>query len=234
MRRRKRSLDIPLEQLSAPVAPAGLLVRLAGLKERRLNAQRERARLDQQLTEIDRFLELEPRVAKALESLSEQAFDQTLRQMEALLSDALRSVLGQDLRLIAQVKGDGRSVTHKIEFLMERDGKYEDVLRGQGGSVANVLSVAMRLFALRYLNPAEHRPFLLLDEPDAWLAPELVPKLMAYISDASKQLGIQVIVITHHDTALVGEFADKVIELTPGPNGVTVKGQSAPIAETLL
>jgi DNA repair exonuclease SbcCD ATPase subunit len=232
--RRRKSLDIPLAELSAPPSPAALKNRLEGLKAVRLTAQRERARLDQQLAEIDRLLELEPRVAKALETLSEQAFDQTLRQMEALLSDALRYVLGQDLRLIAQVSRDGRNVTHKIEFQMERDGKLEDVMRGQGGSVANVLSVAMRLFALRYLNPAEHRPFLILDEPDAWLAPDLVPKLMAYIADASKQLGIQVIVITHHDLSLVGEHADKVIEFVPGPHGVTIKGEVAPNPEALF
>ncbi|MEQ1933600.1 MAG: hypothetical protein ABL962_06945, partial [Fimbriimonadaceae bacterium] len=112
-----------------------------------------------------------------------------------------------------------------VEFFITRNGHQEDALRAQGGSVVNILSVGLRIVALQMmsLNQAEtHRKFLVLDEPDAWLRPDLVPKLVAIIRDAGEKLGFQTILISHHDLSLLEPFADKVYRFEPQVDG-TVK-----------
>ena len=47
-----------------------------------------------------------------------------------------------------------------VDFWVERNGNPEDIMRGQGGSVNNILSVGLRLFALTTLDEQKHRRFL--------------------------------------------------------------------------
>ena len=110
-----------------------------------------------------------------------------------------------------------------LEFSVERNGNQEDVNRGQGGSVQNVLSVGLRLFALARLDENEHRRFLILDEQDCWLRPELVPRLVNIVSRAAKELNFQVIMISHHDVTLFEQYADKIYQFDPVGDQVVVQ-----------
>jgi predicted ATPase len=75
------------------------------------------------------------------------------------------------------------------------------------------------MFALTSLDPKEHRRFLLLDEQDCWLRPDLVPRLVKIIRDAGKALGFQVILISHHDLKSFEEHADRIYRFNPRPDG---------------
>ena len=90
-------------------------------------------------------------------------------------------------------------------------------MRGQGGSVANILSVGLRMFALTTLDPSQHRRFLVLDEQDCWLRPDLVPRLVKIVHDAGRALGFQVLMISHHDATNFSRYADRIYRLTPTP-----------------
>jgi len=150
-------------------------------------------------------------VEEALEQLSRRMFEERVGILQEKLTLALREVLDQPISLKAETGFARSSVT--IEFYMERGGDgggKEDIMRGQGGSVANILSVGLRMFALATLDPKEHRPFLVLDEQDCWLQPDLVPRLVKIIHDASSALGFQVILISHHDTAHFAAYADRI------------------------
>ena len=96
-------------------------------------------------------------------------------------------------------------------------------MKGTGGSVSNVLSVGLRLFALATLDPAKHARVLILDEPDCWLRPDLVPLLVKIIADASKAMGVQVIMISHHDLELFRRYADRVVVFEPVNGTVRVR-----------
>jgi hypothetical protein len=116
-----------------------------------------------------------------------------------------------------------------VNFIIEREGKREEILRGQGGSVANILSVGLRMFALATLDPQKHRPFLVLDEQDCWLRPDLVPKLVKMIRDASSALGFQVLMISHHELGVFEKYAERIYRLIPrGEKGVEVQLYSPP------
>jgi predicted ATPase len=88
------------------------------------------------------------------------------------------------------------------------------------------------MFALATLDPGEHRRFLVLDEQDCWLRPDLVPKLVKMVHEAAKALGFQILMISHHDVALFERYADRIYQFGLNANGtVDVRQLSSPAAE---
>ena len=75
------------------------------------------------------------------------------------------------------------------------------------------------MFALATLDPARHRRFLVLDEQDCWLRPDLVPKLVKIVHDAGQALGFQVLMISHHDIATFEKYADRIYTFLPDSMG---------------
>lgn len=200
---------------------AEVQARAAGLS-RLLEEKREDIRKsERRAAKLQHELDIAPAVEHALDQLSERMFEQITGALEKHLTEALQEVLGQPLKLKAR-----REYTHKkvrISFAIERAGNEEDIMRAQGGSVVNVLSVGLRFFALCSLPESEHARFIVLDEQDCWLRPDLVSSLVKIVHDAGRGLGFQVLMISHHDVEVFDRYADRIYELIPGANGVTVK-----------
>jgi ABC-type glutathione transport system ATPase component len=173
-----------------------------------------------QLKAIADFLSISDSVEEALDKLSEQLFGGLVNAIEEKLTIALQEVLEQPIRL--KVEREFKRGSATMSFHIERNGEREDILRGQGGSVANILSVGLRLFALMSLDKEKHRRFIVLDEQDCWLRPDLVPRLVRIVHDAGKALGFQVLMISHHDPSAFERYADRILRLTPTPEGVKV------------
>jgi hypothetical protein len=169
--------------------------------------------LQSDLSDVRRYLLLSGKVTVALESLSHQLFRELLDVIEEKLTMALQEVLEQPIQLKAEVQW--RHNRAAVDFWIERNGNREDILKGQGGSVTNVLSVGLRMFALTTLDEKSHRRFLVLDEQDCWLRPDLVPRLVKIVHDAGKALGFQVLMISHHDASAFAQYADRIYQLTP-------------------
>jgi hypothetical protein len=191
------------------------------LKNERERWQNRLEDLERELMEINEFLELHPRIAARLEQLSRDIFLKTLQEIEENLTYALQDVLGQDIK----VKSDVEVKRGKfwIRFYIERDGHREDILRGQGGSVCNILSVGLRLIALSQLDEKNHRRFIVLDEQDCWLRPDLVPRFMNIIHRIAEKLSYQVLVISHHDLDFFRDHADRIYRFVPDDRGNSVK-----------
>ena len=205
--------------------------RVDRLEDRRNHRVKQSVRLSAEFAELNDFLNISDEVSAALESLSEQLFQQTLNVVQEKLTVALQEILDQPIQFRA--KADSKRGKAAVEFSVMRDGnekKTEDVLRGQGGSVANVLSVGLRMFALATLDPGRHRGFLVLDEQDCWLRPELVPRLVKMVHDAGRALGFQVLMISHHDVALFERYADKIYEFQPQTDGAVEVRERATLA----
>jgi len=205
-----------------PPTPVKLAQRLGELRgiQRRLHQEQTRDQVE--LAAVKARIELYPKVAAALQSLSEKLFQELLGTLEQKLTIALQEVLGQPLTFHAEASADQRSgVT--VELKLKMAGKDVSIMDGSGGSVANVLSVGLRLFALASLDPAKHARVLILDEPDCWLRPDLVPRLAKIIADAGRALGFQVILISHHDINVFRPLADRIIQLEPSASGVIVR-----------
>jgi hypothetical protein len=202
-----------MESQGSVSAPLPLRKRLDSLHWRKETLQQRLTKNNESLQELDEFLEIQPRVAERLDELSRELFGNILQEIERNLTYALREILGQDLRVVSQREMKNRKM--HVTFGIEREGKPEDILTGQGGSVCNVISVGLRLIALSQLDEREHRRFLVLDEQDCWLRPDLVPNLMAIIHTIAQKLQFQVLVISHHSVDLFREHADRIYRIVP-------------------
>jgi DNA repair exonuclease SbcCD ATPase subunit len=183
------------------------------LRERRRALQDRQEQAQQQRQELTAFLQLAPGVANRLDTLSQNLFGDILAEVEHNLTYALQEILEQDLKVVSSTEVKKGKAT--ISFSVQRDGHQEDILTGQGGSVCNIISVGLRLIALSQLPDREHRRFLILDEQDCWLKPDLVPRLMAIIHTIAEKLNFQLLVISHHDISLFREYADRIYRLAP-------------------
>lgn len=199
-------------------SPTGARQRLERLMGRRQEREHQAAETQRRLAELSDYLGIADKVTDALELLSERLFKELLGVVEEKATIALQEILDQPIRLRADA--DFKRGAATVDFWIEREGNREDVYRGQGGSVANILSVGLRMFALTTLDPADHRRFLVLDEQDCWLRPDLVPKLVKIVQEAGQALGFQVIMISHHDLSVFEQYADKVYRFVPLMGGV--------------
>jgi DNA repair exonuclease SbcCD ATPase subunit len=206
------------QTISSPVKLRSRLDRLQGQRESQMKLRESRQR---DIAAIDEYLEIAPAVEEALDKLSEAMFGSLTKVIERQLSLALQEVLEQNLvlKVERQFKRGGAT----MRFHVERDGNPEDIMRGQGGSVANVLSVGLRLFAITQLDPKKHRKFLVLDEQDCWLRPDLVPRLVEIVRNAGRAMGFQVLMISHHDSGIFEKYADRIYRFTPATDGVKVE-----------
>lgn len=202
-------------------SPQSFRDRLTQVKGQLDTYRREQKRLENQRLALERYLEVSHEVSTSLDTLSEKLFQQRIKVLEEKLTLALQEVLEQPLVLKAH-RSFKRTMA-SIEFFIEKEGKSEDILKGQGGSVANVLSVCLRMFALTTLDPKEHRRFIVLDEQDCWLRPDLVPRFVKIVQMASRELGFQVLMISHHEISAFEGYADRILQLNPGLEGVQVK-----------
>ncbi|MBU1612012.1 MAG: hypothetical protein KKC99_09225 [Proteobacteria bacterium] len=183
----------------------------------------EYIRAMRQLRDIRAFLALAPDAVARMEELSSALFGEILDEIETNLSHAVREVLGQDrtVSTLREIKGNRLTVHFQIYSGQDQE-QVEDILTGQGGSVANILSVGLRLIALSQLDEHRHRPFLVLDEQDCWLKPELVPVFMKLISQIAERLHLQLLVISHHPLDRFSGAAESILALRPGPDGPTL------------
>jgi len=204
-----------------PPSPQRLRERAARL-EGVLEAARANREVRQQRVEaLQAYLALSEPVEQALDELSKLLFGRLSELLEKNLTAALQEVLEQPLQLrVTREFSRGRA---QISFHIEREGNAEDILRAQGGSVANVLSVGLRFFALKTLDEQVHRRFVLLDEQDCWLRPDLVPRLARIVHQAAHTLGFQVLMISHHDLGYFRNYADRIYEFIPSAEGIKVK-----------
>jgi hypothetical protein len=210
-----QSLKLPIDPLPSPSI---LRRRFDFLCGQRASELRSREDLATRIEALKQYLNIADAVEEALEKLGDQLFGELVRIIETNLTVALREVLEQPISL--KVDRQFKRGVATMAFHVERNGQREDILRGQGGSVANVLSVGLRLFALTTLDKEQHRRFLVLDEQDCWLAPDLVPRLVKIVHQAGTALGFQVLMISHHSATMFEQYAEKIYRLNPAPNGV--------------
>ncbi|MBM3192937.1 MAG: DNA repair protein [Chlamydiae bacterium] len=204
--------------MNDPSEVTALYHKLVGQKD---VLEREKFLAQTELEDLDAFLRLEQKVLDALEQLDGKLFKNITTVLENKLSVALQEILEQEIRLKVEPVIQGKSIGFK--FRTERNGCEEDIIKGNGGSVVNILSVCLRIFALTQLPENLHRRFLVLDEQDCWLQPDLIPKFAKIIHEAAKALGFQVLVISHHNSSTFMDYSDRIFRLDPTQNGVKIE-----------
>ena len=173
------------------------------------------------------YLAIADQVKAALDHFSDQLFSELVSALQIQLTRALQDVLDQPIEL--KVERDLKAGAVTLGFYVERAGMREDIMKGQGGSVVNVLSVGLRILALAAVEDKLRRKFLVLDEQDCWLRPDLIPRLVQIIRQAGTDMGYQVLMISHHEPSVFAQYADKIYQCHPSADGsgVSVKQVAA-------
>src|SRR5262245_7708116 len=216
----------PVSKAVAAIPPSTQAqAKLRQLEGKRDLVQKNREAKADELQTVTAYLDISDAVDQALDKLSEQLFGRIVKILEEKLTLALQEVLEQPI--VLKVNREYKRGGATMSFHIERNGQPEDIMKGQGGSVVNILSVGLRMFALTTLDPAVHRRFLVLDEQDCWLRPDLVPRLVKIVHKAGRALGFQVLLISHHDISAFEQYADKIYKFIPTVDGVQVKDRAA-------
>jgi hypothetical protein len=136
---------------------------------------------------------------------------------ERLLTALLKDVFPEERQVHLDLYPE-RGLPALDIYVSKTEGELEDTETGTGGGVTNGLSTGLRFISLAR---SSRRPFIVLDEPDCWMEEHRVPAFMQLIQQTAQQLGIQVLLISHHSDQLVSAIPHR-LRLENGPKGLEI------------
>lgn len=181
------------------------------------------AKAERQAQEEEKRAEWMSQVRAFFEYVAEEARKDACEAAENMVTQALSSVItDRDVAFKVQL-GTSRKRPDARFKVFTRDANGErttDPLSGNGGGIADVLSLALRILLLESAQPAIGGP-LFLDEPGKHVAPVYAPHVAEFLRTVCREFGRQVILITHSDD--LAQIGDKSydVRLVDGISVVT-------------
>lgn len=167
----------------------------------------------EEIRQLNQVVELHEKAALVLTTIGEERQDAAQRSIEALVSQGLQTIFGDDLsfHLVPGV----RAKTPVVDLVVRSrlaDGTTvdTDVLAARGGGLAAVVGFLLRLVIL-LLSKNRQDTVLFLDETFAHVSAEYLPRLIEFLKDLVTRTGVQIILVTHEESFL--EAADVVYKL---------------------
>lgn len=117
-----------------------------------------------------------------------------------------------------------------LEIKTIKNGKVEYIDDGRGGSISNLISAGLRFIALY---KSSNRRFVMLDEPECWLAPDLIPSFVSVIERMSDMIGIQTVLISHHASDVISSDKSEVITIAHDKSNKIVALKSSKLVADL-
>lgn len=130
------------------------------------------------------------------------------RQVSEIASRCLEAIFGEDSYSLKIHFEEKRGKTEARIVLKRGDMELDDPLNECGGGTVDVCAFALRLAAL-ILSWPKKRKLIVADEPFRHLSAEYRPMARRMLESLSKELGIQIIFVTHSHQLQVG----KIIQL---------------------
>lgn len=163
-------------------------------------------------------VEDEPEVMTVLEDLQTKEHQRAVGDYEQLLTLLLQDVLPGMREVVLDLRTERGLPALDVFLKKGHDRPLEDALNGTGGSVTNLLSAGLRFIALAR---SGLRPFLVLDEADCWLEPgQNAANFASIVQQMSEELGVQVLMISHHNDSLLEGVLPHRLRLEVGANGL--------------
>lgn len=142
---------------------------------------------------------------KVIQHVAQQVQSQAHRRIASLVSSCLSSVFGDDAYRLA-VHFDRKRGRTEARLTFARGGREVDPTSAAGGGVCDVAAMGLRLSAVVL---SKVRRGLVLDEPFRFVSKGYRPQVRALLEALSRDLGVQVIMVTHSSELEIG----KVVEL---------------------
>lgn len=158
-------------------------------------------------------------VDETLTALQRRAHERAVGIFESLLTAIVADVLPGKSGVKLALGTERGAAALDVQL---QNGEFLEDADGSGGAVTNVLCAGLRFAAL---SRTQNRKFMLLDEPDCWLKPSMLPAFTQVLVQVSAKAATQTLLISHHDPAYFEGLAG-IVRLTgdgPGrPTGTQV------------
>ena len=139
-----------------------------------------------------------------IQSVVQSIQQEVHEQITAVVSKGLQTVFDEPYQFkIDFEKKRGRT---EARLIFERNGLELDPLSSSGGGVVDVAAFTLRVACLVLSRPSV-RPLLILDEPfkNVSKANDYLDRIPSLLQSICKDLGIQIIMVTHIDELKVGK-----------------------------
>jgi len=189
--------------------------RLRGMSDQLIN---QKAKIINEISSHNKFLDKKEKVSDVLQVLQERAQAKTKTVYEELLTKIIHEVKGYDkenhkVTLNTKVKNS----RPWLDIEIENDSGYSrDIYLDKGGSIENIVAMGLRFITL---SRTANRRVLLFDEADKELNPCYVPAIARMLNNLSKEVGIQVVYVTHHDP-IIFEGYSRIINFSRTSQGI--------------
>lgn len=101
-------------------------------------------------------------------------------------------------------------------YIIDCHGYKINPLNSAGGGVVDIISIALRLAVWSLSKPDN---VIILDEPFKFLSSNLHPLAVEILSNLSKKLKLQIIIITHNSVII--DIADSIFEVKKNKKGIS-------------
>ena len=174
------------------------------------DSARDRVReLKSRLGELDNRGLLIGKAQALVQEVAQETQEELRYKLADLVTLALQSVFPEPYRFVVRfTQKRGRT---EAEMLVEREGMEIDPSEASGGGVVDVIAFALRLCLWR-LKAKRTRATMILDEPLRFVSRDLQEGAGRMISKISKELGLQLIIVSHEEELI--DAADKVFRVS--------------------
>lgn len=176
-----------------------------------------------EIGDLTQVIDLHERAAHVLTAIGEQRQEQAQRQIEALVTEGLTTIFGDNLtfHLVPSVRAKTPVVDFVIRSTLDDGTAVEtDVMAARGGGLAATVGFLLRLVIL-LLSRQRQDTVLFLDETFAHVSADYLPRLIEFLKDLVEKTGVQIVMVTHDESFL--DAADTIyrFELVNGITKVT-------------
>lgn len=160
---------------------------------------------------IDRLRRLSDCVAMT-QKFSEGIQSGVVKKFEDLLTRGVREVFDKDYKISIEFSSPGNTLSADF-FVTLPDGKVVNLAKGEGGGLRDLVAVLMRVLYL-VLEPTHPAKMVILDESFKFVDVGRAPKAFAFLRDLCSELGVQLVIVSHHQAVkeLDGQGV-KIIEI---------------------
>ena len=174
--------------------------------------------LQQQVTSLKEEVDILTKTGLVLKQLLDTLVKDEINKMSGLVTYGLKTIFDdQNLSFHPVISKKNDKVN--IELKTANNG-VEGEYGSFGGSVAVIESFLLRLICMLKLNLAR---FILLDETFASVGATYIPNTSKLISELSKKLGLDVLLVTHQPE--VQYYANRVYKVKESPTGLLIERQ---------
>lgn len=156
-------------------------------------------RLGAEVEQLGAEIALHDKAAGLLTKIGEDRQQAAQRQIEALVTQGLQTIFGEELsfHLVQVVRGKRPEIDFLVRSRLD-DGTIvdTDVMDARGGGLAATVGFLLRLVVL-LLSRRRQETVLFLDETFAHVSAEYVPRLAQFLRELTDKTGVQIILVTH-------------------------------------